>query len=99
MSSSRRKCKDSVDLFCYICGVYITKKQQRNITDFVKEAYTEYFGFKMDKLDKPWVPRKVCKLCLESLRLWKKGERSGLHFGIPMIWMEPKNHFDDCYFC
>lgn len=99
MSSSRRKCKYSSDLFCYICGIYILKKQKRNITDFVKETYAEYFGFKMDKLDKSWVPNKVCKSCVESLRLWKKGERSGLDFGIPMIWMEPKNHVDDCYFC
>lgn len=99
MSSSRRKCRYNPDIFCYICGVYITTKQTRNITDFVKEVYTAYFGLQIEKLDKSWVPHKVCKSCVESLRLWKKGERSGLDFGIPMIWMEPKNHFDDCYFC
>ncbi|CAH1100360.1 unnamed protein product [Psylliodes chrysocephalus] len=53
----------------------------------------------MDKLDKLWVPHKVGKSCVESLRLWKKGEHSELNFGILMIWMEPKNHFDDFYFC
>ncbi|GLV38141.1 hypothetical protein CBL_10108 [Carabus blaptoides fortunei] len=58
-----------------------------------------FFGFKMDKLDKPWVPHKVSKSCVESLRFWQKGKRAGLHLGIPMNWMEPKNHFDDCYFC
>ena len=25
--------------------------------------------------------------------------RTALKFGIPMIWHEPPNHFDDCYFC
>ena len=27
------------------------------------------------------------------------GNRAALKFGIPMIWREPANHFDDCYFC
>lgn len=98
MSSPRKNCKYSNDTFCYICGVFVTNTQKRNITEFVKQIYAEYFGFKMDKLDKSWVPHKVCKFCVESLRLWKKGHRSGLDFGIPMIWMEPKDH-DDCYFC
>ena len=22
-----------------------------------------------------------------------------MSFGIPMVWREPKNHVDDCYFC
>ncbi|GBP06891.1 hypothetical protein EVAR_92783_1 [Eumeta japonica] len=73
----------------------VTRKIIINDVDFVKETYAEYFGFKMDKLVKSWVSHKVCK----SLRLWKKGQRAGLDFGVPMIWMEPKNHFDDCYFC
>ncbi|CAG9792218.1 unnamed protein product [Diatraea saccharalis] len=87
-----------VVLMCFaICGVYIITKQVRNITDFVKEVYTVYINHGI--MDKSWVSHNVCKSCVESLRLWKKGERHGLDFGIPMIWMELKNHFDDCYFC
>ena len=25
--------------------------------------------------------------------------RKSFRFGIPIVWHEPKNHFDDCYFC
>ncbi|UYV79958.1 hypothetical protein LAZ67_18001192 [Cordylochernes scorpioides] len=49
-------------------------------------------------VDKTWAPHKVCKTCVETLRLWTKGERQ-LTFGIPMVWQEPKNHNNDCYFC
>ena len=28
-----------------------------------------------------------------------KGNQTALKFGIPMVWREPANHFDDCYFC
>ena len=41
----------------------------------------------------------MCKCCTEHLREWTKGKRKGLSFGVPMIWREPQNHFDDCYFC
>ena len=27
------------------------------------------------------------------------GNRAALKFRIPMIWREPTNHCDDCYFC
>lgn len=97
MSSSRRHCLNHPDAFCYICGIYTMQKQRRNITDFVKQAYLAYFGVEIGKQDKSWVPHKVCKTCVESLRQWTKGE--SLNFGVPMVWREPKNHHDDCYFC
>ncbi|KAJ4447519.1 hypothetical protein ANN_09526 [Periplaneta americana] len=49
--------------------------------------------------DKSWCPHKVCRSCVEELRSWKNGKRKSLPFGIPMIWREPTNHGDNCYFC
>ena len=49
--------------------------------------------------DKSWAPHIVCKQCVEHLRQWTKKVRKSLRFGIPMVWREPKNNFDDCYFC
>ena len=44
-------------------------------------------------------PHIVCKACVENLRKWTNGTLASLRFGVPMVWREPKNHFDDCYFC
>lgn len=98
MTSSRRSCKNHPDVFCYICGEYTLKENRKLVTDFVKRAYLGYFGVKLGDQDKSWAPHTVCKTCTEHLRQWTNGNRS-LKFGVPMVWREPKNHHDDCYFC
>ena len=49
--------------------------------------------------DKSWAHHKVCRTCVEGLRVWLKGNKKCMPFSIPMVWREPKNHHDDCYFC
>ena len=97
--SSRRRCHNPPDSFCYICGEYTLPDSRKDISDFVKRAYLGYFGCKLGDQDKEWAPHIVCKCCVESLRHWTKGKRKSLSFGIPMVWREQQNHFDDCYFC
>jgi len=99
MSSSRRSCVHHPDIFCYICGEYTLLENRKTISDFVKRAYHAYFGVKLGDQDKTWAPHIVCKTCTEHLRQWTTGKRKSLKFGVPMVWREPKNHFDDCYFC
>lgn len=85
--------------FCYVCGEYILKDQRKSITNTVSRLYFAYFGIEIRQQDKAWVPHRVCKVCVEHLRQWEKGTRKSLKFGVPMIWREQKNHYDDCYFC
>ncbi|QQP52525.1 Uncharacterized protein FKW44_004703, partial [Caligus rogercresseyi] len=87
------------DVFCYICGEYTLSGNRRNITGFVKRAYMAYFKVKLGDQDKSWAPHTVCKTCVEYLRLWTKGTKTSLKFGIPMVWREPFDHATDCYFC
>lgn len=94
-----RKCVNDTDIFCYICGNYTVVKQRQDITDFVKNAYYAYFGVRLGDQDKTWAPHKVCRTCVEGLRLWLKGKKKCMPFAIPMVWREPRNHHDDCYFC
>ena len=98
-TSPRHKCFNSPDSFCYICGNFTLFSQRASITTFVKEAYFSYFSRKIGNQDKSWAPHIVCKQCTEGLRMWTKGTREHMPFGVPMIWMEPKDHSTDCYFC
>lgn len=96
---STRKCVNNPNVFCYICGKYTVLKQRTDITTFVKNAYYAYFKVKLGDQDKKWAPKKVCRYCVERLRLWTKGKKTCMPFAIPMVWREPKDHFLDCYFC
>ena len=97
--ANRRKCLNYPDSFCYICGSFTIPRQRTEIRTFVKEAYYDYFMIKVDDQDKSWAPLKVCRQCMESLRMWTKGKREKMPFGIPMIWREPNDHLTDYYFC
>lgn len=96
---SVRGCKNSPDVFCYVCGSFTPIRQRQNITNFVKNAYHAYFHVKLGDQDKLWAPHKVCRSCVESLRLWSKGKKRALPFAIPMVWRAPMDHSNDCYFC
>ena len=99
MSSSRRSCRNDPDKFCYICREYIFKNQRKAITDFVRKIYLTYFKVKFGDQDKPWALHIVCKAYVQSLEKWTDGTLKSLKFGVPMVWREPKNHFNECYFC
>ena len=98
-SSPRQRCLNNPNVFCYICREYTFKSNRKEISEFVKCAYLAYFKVMLGDQDKTWAPHIVCKQCVEHFRQWTKKDRKLLHLGVPMVWREPKYHFDDCYFC
>ena len=99
MSFKRRQCWNHPDMFCYICGKYTLAKYSFNVRDFTKRSYKAYLGIKLGDQDKSQAPHKVCKQCSETLRRWTQSKATSMQFGFPMVWREPKNHHEDCYFC
>ena len=99
LKMSKRSCKNSPDVFCYICGELTFIKYRRNLTEHVKKLYRAYFGCKAGDQDKNWAPHSCCVRCSSALSLWFKGSGPGLPFGVPMIWREQHDHSSDCYFC
>jgi hypothetical protein len=94
-----RKCENSADKFCYICGEFTTADMRCNITSNVKKLYHAYFGYKLGDQDKPFAPHIACQCCTSKLRMWSAKKLKSLPFGIPMVWREQQNHHNDCYFC
>lgn len=98
-SNMSRKCLNSSDSFCYICGEYTLKSSRATMTPLVKKAYKLYFGCKIGDQDKTWAPHICCVHCAVNLRAWLNGNRPSMPFAVPMIWREQKDHVTDCYFC
>ncbi|KAJ8720958.1 hypothetical protein PYW08_006423 [Mythimna loreyi] len=94
-----RKCVNSADNFCYICGKVTLTNQRCSITQRLETAYFHYFGIKIKNQDKSWVPQFSCTTCSTNLIKWLNKKKRSLPFGVPMMWREPTNHANDCYFC
>ena len=95
MSTLRlRGCVNDPNSFCYICGRFTRKKDRRNVTPLIKNAYYAYFGVKLGDQDKTWAPHKVCISCKSTFSLWMKGKKH-FSFGVSMVWREPQNHLSD----
>ena len=45
------------------------------------------------------VIRTSLELHKSGLIAWFNGKKAAFNFAIPMVWREPRNHADDCYFC
>ncbi|GBO34125.1 hypothetical protein AVEN_215872-1 [Araneus ventricosus] len=65
----------------------------------MQKAYHLYFGCKIGDHVKDWAPYVCCRTCATTLSKWLRDKRKAMQFPVPMIWREPTNHIDDCYFC
>jgi len=89
--------------FILVCAISVANTlcsiTGKTISVFVKRAHLAYFKVMLGDQDKPWTPHIVCKPCVGHLRQWTNKSRKSLRFAIPMVWREPKDHCNDCYFC
>ena len=96
--SSKRRCINHPDNFCYICGEYIPPTHHAKLSSRMKLVYAHFFGCKVGDEDKEWAPHTCCNRCRTSLSRWFDGKRKQMPFGVPMIWREERDHVSDCYF-
>ncbi|CAM1294417.1 Uncharacterised protein r2_g376 [Pycnogonum litorale] len=92
MATSCRVCKNSTDIFCYVCGEYCPKWSEKRIIKLdakFSQAYRAYFGVK--------VCDQYVDVC-DDFAGWIDGKNRRMKFAVPRIWREPRNHHDDCYF-
>ena len=55
-----RKCVNSSDAFCYICGEVTFKFRRRSFTTLINKCYEHYFGCKVGYQDKRWATHFWC---------------------------------------
>ncbi len=55
-----QKSKSNSDRFHYICSNVVLPNCQVKTTDFVKNAYRNYFGVKLGDIAKPFAPHICC---------------------------------------
>ena len=84
--------------FCFVCGKFTNKEQQTNITYDIKKMYMIYFGCPLGDQDKTWASHKICRKWCLGLHNGINKRSSSMPFAVPMIWGEPKDHCQDCYF-
>ena len=71
----------------------------QTITSILRTVYFHYFDCKIGYQDKSWAPHICCKPCYNGLTAWLIGKKAVFNFAVLMVWREPRNHADDCYFC
>ena len=72
------------------------QSNRKGISEFVKCAYLAYFKVVLGDQNKA---HGRPTLYASKVYSGQKNNRKSFRFGIPMIWREPKKHFDECYFC
>ena len=85
MATSRWRCKQDPNKFCYICSEHTFSKSRRNITYLVKQAYSSYLGISIKGQDKPWAPYMLCKHCINCMRPWNPKPGKSMKIGVSMI--------------
>ena len=62
-----KKCLNHPGRFCFVCGKFTSKEEQRNITHDIQKMYMICFGCPLGDQDKTWAPYKICKKCCSGL--------------------------------
>ncbi|KAJ8666453.1 hypothetical protein QAD02_008115 [Eretmocerus hayati] len=96
---SKSQCKIHPDQFCHVCGTLTFKGEIQAFIPSSISLHHSYSNRDVSDQDESYMPHGVCATCNRSLGRWSIGEWRGMPFGTLMIWAEPSNHPDDCYFC
>jgi len=75
-SLNTHECKGNPDAFCFICGEYKTKKNEKGFTSNMQNIYKSCFGINVTHQESNWVPHKICSACYNMLRRWEKNKKN-----------------------
>ena len=94
-----RNCINLPNTHCNIRLSFTAKAQRCTIKRDLQKCYQLYCGCPLGDQDKDWAPHVPCTSCSKGLLDWMHKRKTAVSFAVSMVWQEPKNHVDDCYFC
>jgi hypothetical protein len=94
-----RSCQNKLNSFCYICSKVALKLQRKPLLQLMRKGYDLYFGCKVRDQDKVWAPKICCSSCSRTLAGWLTGTHKLMRSALPMVWRQPREHLNNCYFC
>lgn len=98
---------ENIDLFCYVCGHQIRKKnsttlqKEKNLlTSAFKKAYKLFFD-EEDLTGENYTPNTVCRQCYNNLMAWLSGGKHSMKYCKPVNWINLPGDHDEtsCYAC
>ncbi|GFR22951.1 uncharacterized protein TNCT_93071 [Trichonephila clavata] len=92
-------CVNNPGNFCYVCGetTFVAQKRTNNLV--VRTAYFLYLEGNVGEQDKTWASHACCNFYSVRLREWLDGKKCSMQFAVPIVWREPTNPVNNCYFC
>jgi len=65
----------------------------------MRQTYELYFGSKVRDEDKVWTLLICCSSCSRNWEGWVKSTDTSMPFGVQVVWHDPRDHRNNCYFC
>lgn len=85
--------------FCYICGHFVAKQNQRKRSEKFVVWYRTFYD-DAEWIDETYAPSVGCVGCYTSLRRCFENEQNQTKYKTPMTWNNPGEHDrNTCYFC
>ena len=92
-------CKNKLSSFCFICSKAVLKSQRKPLSKLIRKTYELYFGSKVRDQHKVWALLICCSSCSRTWEGWLKGTDTSMLFGVQIVWHDPQDHRNNCYFC
>lgn len=85
--------------FCYICGHFVAKKNQRKRSEGFVVWYRTFYD-EAEWIDETYAPSVGCTACYSSLKRCFQNVVNKTKYKTPMTWNNPGAHNPEtCYFC
>ena len=101
--SDQSACLENVRITQTSFVLYVTISQLNYIYELLQHTLRNYTTYTLIATSvtkhKPWAPHKFFFSLFKGITRLGTQKKTSMLFAMPMIWREPRDHHEDCYFC